>query len=236
MHTRSSDEIDEILQVLFCLKEDRKTAPEDEILQRAGASADSLAQAMQSGLIVRNADGLALSEHGEQDAAMVVRRHRLAERLLHDVLRISDEVSESAACQFEHILDGEVAESICTLLGHPRACPHGKPIPPGPCCSGGKENVASLVRKLSDLQAGEGGRVIYIHTASPERLNRLSSFGVLPGTYLKINQRWPSVVVELGHTQLALDRETADDIFVRRAPAAEPTPSMFRLRRRRGRT
>ena len=61
--------------------------------------------------------------------------HRLAERLFRDVLGIHDEDEiESSACKFEHILSPDVTERICTLLGHPTACPHGSPIPKGDCC------------------------------------------------------------------------------------------------------
>jgi putative ABC transport system ATP-binding protein len=72
---------------------------------------------------------------GEERARTVIRRHRLAERLFMDILSIRDEVEiESSACKFEHILSPDVTDRICTLLGHPLACPHGSPIPQGPCC------------------------------------------------------------------------------------------------------
>jgi putative ABC transport system ATP-binding protein len=73
---------------------------------------------------------------GEERARNVIRRHRLAERLFMDVLSIRDEVEiESSACKFEHILSPDVTDRICTLLGHPLACPHGSPIPQGECCA-----------------------------------------------------------------------------------------------------
>src|SRR5438477_12772673 len=73
---------------------------------------------------------------GEERARTVIRRHRLAERLFMDILSIRDEVEiESSACKFEHILSPDVTDRICTLLGHPLACPHGSPIPQGPCCA-----------------------------------------------------------------------------------------------------
>ena len=72
---------------------------------------------------------------GEERARNVIRRHRLAERLFIDVLSIQDEMEiESSACKFEHILSPDVTDRICTLLGHPPACPHGSPIPQGDCC------------------------------------------------------------------------------------------------------
>jgi putative ABC transport system ATP-binding protein len=73
---------------------------------------------------------------GEERARNVIRRHRLAERLFMDVLSIHDETEiESSACKFEHILSPDVTDRICTLLGHPNACPHGSPIPIGECCT-----------------------------------------------------------------------------------------------------
>jgi len=80
---------------------------------------------------------------GQDRARDVIRRHRLAERLFKDVLSIHDEAEiESSACKFEHILSPEVTDRMCTLLGHPAACPHGSPIPKGACCrqSGNLEN------------------------------------------------------------------------------------------------
>jgi len=92
---------------------------------------------------------------GETRARNVIRRHRLAERLFMDVLSIRDEQEiESSACKFEHILSPDVTDRICTLLGHPGACPHGSPIPVGVCCEekrvldpAGVANLLSSIRK-----------------------------------------------------------------------------------------
>jgi putative ABC transport system ATP-binding protein len=93
----------------------------------------------QIGLLKANGDGnLEFTEEGRTRAASVIRRHRLAERLFTDTLALRDDAEiESNACTFEHILSPEVTERICTFLGHPRQCPHGSPIPPGPCCGRG---------------------------------------------------------------------------------------------------
>ena len=72
---------------------------------------------------------------GRRRAADVIRRHRLAERLFTDSLAMDSETEiEQQACKFEHILSPGATDKICTFLGHPRTCPHGAPIPPGPCC------------------------------------------------------------------------------------------------------
>src|SRR5437660_7468222 len=83
-------------------------------------------------------DGSALVEltpRGHQRAADIIRRHRLAERLFTDSLAMDSETEiEQQACKFEHILSPEATDKICTFLNHPLTCPHGAPIPPGPCC------------------------------------------------------------------------------------------------------
>jgi putative ABC transport system ATP-binding protein len=84
------------------------------------------------------ADGsaiVALTPRGRTRAGSIIRRHRLAERLFTDSLAMDSESEiEEQACKFEHILSAEATDKICTFLGHPRTCPHGAPIPPGPCC------------------------------------------------------------------------------------------------------
>ena len=87
------------------------------------------------GLVSVNNGDAEFTGKGESRARDVIRRHRLAERLFMDVLSIHDEEEiESSACKFEHILSPEVTDRMCTLLGHPTACPHGSPIPKGLCC------------------------------------------------------------------------------------------------------
>jgi putative ABC transport system ATP-binding protein len=81
-----------------------------------------------------------LTTRGRQRAADIIRRHRLAERLFTDSLAMDSESEiEQQACKFEHILSAEATDKICAFLGHPRTCPHGSPIPPGPCCESRQE-------------------------------------------------------------------------------------------------
>jgi putative ABC transport system ATP-binding protein len=93
----------------------------------------------QIGLLQPETEGrLRFTSEGRARAVSVIRRHRLAERLFTDTLAIHDDTEiEENACTFEHILSPEVTERICTFLGHPTHCPHGSPIPPGPCCGRG---------------------------------------------------------------------------------------------------
>ena len=122
---------------------------------------------------------------------------------------------ERSACQFEHFVNEEVIASICTLLGHPVVCPHGKKIPPGECCLSAKKDLEPVVSPLSKIKAGERARVVYITPKSHVSLDRLSSIGVIPGLKLTVHQRHPSLVIQYGETQLALDKDIAQDIYVR---------------------
>src|SRR6267378_635975 len=77
---------------------------------------------------VRDAEAR-LTEHGSNRARDVIRRHRLAERLFTDTFAIPDSEVHSQACKFEHIISPELDQKICTIIGHPKTCPHGNPIP-----------------------------------------------------------------------------------------------------------
>ena len=93
-----------------------------------------------------------LTPRGRERAGNIIRRHRLAERLFTDSLAMDSESEiEQQACKFEHILSPEATDKICTFLGHPRTCPHGAPIPPGPCC--GKSSEFSRVTVGSNTES-----------------------------------------------------------------------------------
>lgn len=81
-----------------------------------------------------NGSEVRLTESGTRRARDVIRRHRLAERLFTDTFAIGDTEAHQQACRFEHIITPELDQRICSFLGHPKTCPHGNPIPPGPCC------------------------------------------------------------------------------------------------------
>ena len=96
-----------------------------------------------------NRDGSAvvsLTPRGRNKAGSIIRRHRLAERLFTDSLAMDSETEiEQQACKFEHILSPGATDKICAFLGHPKTCPHGAPIPPGPCCQGKVRSEGSAI-------------------------------------------------------------------------------------------
>ena len=105
-----------------------------------------------------NRDGsamVALTQRGRNKAGSIIRRHRLAERLFTDSLAMDNESEvEQQACKFEHILSPGATDKICTFLGHPKTCPHGAPIPPGPCCDGKVHSEESAIVAENGVKVG----------------------------------------------------------------------------------
>lgn len=180
------------------------------------AVTEALPELRERGYLTDAPDGaLALTDAGRALATKVVRKHRLTERLFHDILLYRGALAERDACEIEHVISDDAIEHICTLLGHPGTCPDGKPIPPGSCCRAGERNVSALIFPLVEAQIGRETRVVYIGTDRKHRLDKVAAFGLIPGETVRVVQRQPSLVLQLGQTQLALDRELATQIFVR---------------------
>jgi len=96
-----------------------------------------------------------LTPRGRNTAGSIIRRHRLAERLFTDSLAMDSETEiEQQACKFEHILSPGATDKICAFLGHPRTCPHGAPIPPGPCCQSQIRVDETVSSERSEVKAG----------------------------------------------------------------------------------
>jgi len=174
--------------------------------------------------ITVSGEEIALTEKGRELAAKVIRRHRLAERLMTDVLEMRIGEIEEPACMFEHAISEDSETAICTLLGHPRECPHGNPIPKGDCCEEGVKSVGGLIKPMSEMSSGEEGKIAYILTRKNRNLRKLMGMGVLPGVPVSIIRAFPSYVFQIGETQIAIDKEMASDIYVR--------PGLGGLRRR----
>ncbi|MFQ5428571.1 MAG: metal-dependent transcriptional regulator [Thermodesulfobacteriota bacterium] len=188
---------------------------EIEEIRQANVDKEVLVKMQKQGLLFIRGDHVALTDRGDVLAAQVVRRHRLAERLLTEVLDVTGDNMEREACTFEHILSKGITDSICTLLGHPPACPHGHPIPRGECCEKSHSELRPIVRPLVDLPAGAMGKIVFILPSAHSRLDRLSSIGLFPGSVIRVHQKSPAFVLELGETTVAIDKDIAKEIFVR---------------------
>lgn len=208
---------DEILELIWSLRENGRPTREALLREteeeRPEALLDELAA---GGFVDLSADEVRLTKPGEERARGIIRRHRLAEVLLANLFDLEDSQIENSACKFEHILTETVTESVCTFLGHPPVCPHGKPIPRGECCDRIRTEILPLVTRLSDAGLGDTVRIVFITPKSRKRLEKLSSLGIVPGSRLRLLQRNPSYVLQIGETTVAVDRDITDEIFVKR--------------------
>jgi DtxR family Mn-dependent transcriptional regulator len=213
-----SHQKEEILELLWTMREKGPVNVEEFLRMTNEEGAEKFLGEMERARWISLREGqVAFLDEGERRAEEIIRRHRLAERLLSEVFELEESYMESSACQFEHILSPKVLDSVCTFLGHPPICPHGKPIPRGPCCARFKREVEPLVRPFSDLKLGEEGRVVFITPKSRSRLERLSALGLIPGMVVRLVQKRPSFVLEIGETTLALDEDIVRDIYVKRS-------------------
>lgn len=215
LHERS---IEEVLEALWSAVETGATRRED--LNRFAdveIKEELIRELVKRSLIAEGGDGaLKFTVEGEARARGIIRRHRLAERLVHDILAMPMSEMETNACEFEHLIAPGITESICTLLGHPAECPHGRPIPEGPCCVEARKSVEPVVVSVDQMSTGEQARVAYIATRDYGRLQKLTSFGISPGVTVRLHQRRPAFVLECEETQLALEQTVAKEIYVLR--------------------
>jgi DtxR family Mn-dependent transcriptional regulator len=200
--------VDEALQTIWELREHGEvTLAEvaEDMRDEAGVAA------MEGEGFIHIKEGkISFTERGEKRARDITRRHRLAERMFRDVLDLKE--FEADACRIEHAISPEVEEAICTFLGHPPTCPHGKPIPRGNCCKIYARKVRPLVSSLRDLEVGARAKVMFINAPA---MDRLSSIGLVPGAVIKLQQKRPSFVVGIDETTIAIDEDIAAGIYVK---------------------
>lgn len=211
-------DVDEMLELIWTLEEGGQ-ATTDGVSRALGERGVEgiLDRMVEGGLIAIDEGRLSFEPKGAKRAEGITRRHRLAERLLTDLFELREEEVESQACQFEHILSTEVTDSVCTLLGHPPSCPHGKAIPRGRCCLKARTKIKPIVVRLSDLGVGETGRIVSIAPKHHARLDHLIAFGIAPGTSVRLHQKRPSYVIEIDETTLAIETDICREIFVTKA-------------------
>jgi DtxR family Mn-dependent transcriptional regulator len=214
-------QLEEGLELLYLLRE-RGLSSTSVFLKECKESdpASLLRELGRQGLVDEEYDELRLTPDGLTSAKGVIRRHRLAEVLMHTVLQVEEREMEETACVFEHILGEDACDRVCTFLGHPTHCPHGRPIPPGRCCKLAPEDE-ERVAPLSEMDVGDLCEVVHIRPKHHARLDRLGAYGLVPKSVIRLHQKTPSFVIQIDETDLALDRDVAGDIYVRRK---EETP------------
>lgn len=218
--TKRDECIDEALELIWAAKEDGIVVKNDILKMETHVriTPDIIDKMFAGGFCIEEDGEIHFTERGAEIAGQLIRAHRLTERLFVDILEIEEgsDLIESNACGFEHILSREVRDAICTLLGHPGECPHGRPIPPGECCKRAEKRIEPVVLSLDKLKSGQEGKIVYITTKHHERLDRLTGLGITPGEEVKVHQTFPAFVIKVRETDIAMDTDVLKDIYVRR--------------------
>lgn len=167
------------------------------------------------GLIVINErKEIVLTEKGKKLAFTILRRHRLAERLLADVLGLEWHSVHEEACLLEHSISARVEERLYEILNRPMVCPHGNPIPHGDSLPPPKGvPLGSVVQGISVAVE----RVSEEATRNPQLMKFLSENGIIPGALFKVKEITPgagTITLSTTHHEVTLSLNIADMVWV----------------------
>jgi DtxR family Mn-dependent transcriptional regulator len=157
--------------------------------------------------------GVSLTLAGQAQALAVIRRHRLWERFLTDVLGLSWDRVHEEACRLEHVTSPLVEERLARLLGEPETCPHGHPLP-----TAEGEMAVEAGCYLAELTAGQRAIVLRVPERDPALLQYLASLGLKPQAIIQVEAAAPfqgPLTVQVGEARHVLGRELASRIVVR---------------------
>lgn len=217
------------LRTILDLEEENIVPLRARISERLGHSGPTVSQTVarmeRDGLVVVSGDRhLELTLPGRRKAVHVMRKHRLAERLLSDVIGLEWEFVHDEACRWEHVMSEQVERKILEILGHPTESPYGNPIP-GLDELGDSPAVAFMagVTSLVDVVASSAEPVTAVIRRlgepvqfDPELLAQLKNSGVLPGNTGVFSAVGSYVLVRVDGCGegLELPNEVASHIFV----------------------
>lgn len=163
-------------------------------------------------LMLDSSGTLTLTDAGRARARALLRRHRLVERHLTDVLGLDWAQAHEHADQLEHHVSADAEQSLADQLGNPATCPHGNPIP-----------HANLIDQSSQTSLADGApstraTIVRINSETPAALRHLATLGLLLNTEIEIENQAPfggPVMVRVGRAHYALGRNLAQRIWVR---------------------
>jgi DtxR family Mn-dependent transcriptional regulator len=212
--------VEEYLETMLSLSEEGVPVIQARIAERLGRSAPSVSEMLdrlrEDGYVVRDGRRLSLTESGQALAEKVVRKHRLAERLLVDVIGLEWHKVHREAGRWEHVISDDVEARLVELLGDPATCPHGNPIP-----GSHSQAPSTPVRPLAEVEAGERVRLFRISEEVESNLGSLTLLdegGFIPGVVAKVGDRDlegnVGVTVEGGREAIRVPRDLSDRLYV----------------------
>jgi len=211
--------IEEYLEAIYKLQERSGVARTSDIVKMLqvapGTVTNTVERLEKEGYVTHEPyKGVKLTEKGLRTAMHVLRRHRLSERLLTDILHMKWDKVHDAACKLEHGITDEIIKPLEKALGHPKTCPHGNPIPTK--CGG---IIVEESHSLTALNEREQGVIVKITEEKPDLLHYLNTMGLVPGASIEIVEKAPfngPITLKIGGTNRALSRTVASIIQVKR--------------------
>jgi len=228
---------DEYMEALYSLCQDGAAASTSEISRHLGVAPASVTEMLKKLATKGYVDylpyqGVTLTTKGAKFAARMVRRHRLLERFLFDVLHIGPQKVHQEACAMEHTISDETERALCLTLKSPDKCPDDKQLIPA--CDLGFESCDECrkwdgdsldavgkrkagVVAVSMLKENQTGTVAFIR-GDDKVLHRLMEMGLTPGARLKISRVAPlrgPVEIAVRGSKLALGEKVACNVFVK---------------------
>ena len=210
--------LEEYLEAIWELEEEGVQVIQARLAEHLEHSAPSVSEMVRrlraDGYIRVKGRVLSLTPMGQERAVSVVRKHRLAERLLTDIIGLPWHRTHVEACRWEHVISDDVEERLVVLLGNPATCPHGNPIPG----AGGPE------RDLWALAESEPGDRIRLERVTEQvevnldALVYLDGHGFIPGAAGEVRSKAPdgTLTIELEDSTIALGPTLAGQLYVAR--------------------
>jgi DtxR family Mn-dependent transcriptional regulator len=215
-----SSTIEEYLEAIYRLEEKKGSAKTGDLAKELNVALGTITNTIESMekqnlLTHKHYKGVNLTKKGRKIALDVVRRHRLSERLLTDVLRIDWSKAHDAACKLEHaIADKDIIKPLEKALGKPKTCPHGNPIP-----SESGKVIEEKSELLANLGPGKEGIILKVTDERPDMLQYLATLGLVPGANVQIEEKAPfngPIIVRVMGASYALGRNVASVIWVKK--------------------
>jgi DtxR family Mn-dependent transcriptional regulator len=214
----TTDSMEEYLETICKLGSEQSPVALSALADQLGISSVS-ANEMIKKLVARELvtyepyKGVTLTAEGQTQALRVIRRHRLWERFLADVLGLPWDRVHEEACQLEHATSPLVEEKLAQFLDEPETCPHGYPVAGTDCCS--EEGLP-----LSEMEPGQCAVVLRVAEHNADLLRYLAELELRPQAVIEIEEVAPfdgPLTVRIGECRQVVGRQVASQIAVRRA-------------------
>lgn len=207
----------EYLAEIYRLQEDEPTVSTTSLAERLDVSAPAvprMLKRLKSAGYVKHIpyQGVELTEHGQEEALRELRRHRILEVFLVDVMEFTWDEAHEHADQLGQGLNDILTERMAEMTGHPTRCPHGEPIPDP---EGDLPQVDDIA--IINLGVGHKGVVSRVRTHDPERLKYFASLGLVPGAAFSIVGRAPfngPMRLRVGREEVVLGVELTKSLWV----------------------